>query len=205
MVTSPSQFYVTDAFLRPQEFYESSFENIKGQHFSLDEYINTYADHTGNFTYHTDWSGFNIPGDVFDDWLDTFRTIRINEKMLLDALNKAGLPAAEKYYIIGCQKDRADVMEHEIAHALYYLNPAYKEEMISLTHQIISPRLYGQIHDFLVGQSYNKDVVPDEIQAYLSTSTHKYLWDRWEIDFSDHILDNFSAVFHKFYKQLDFK
>jgi hypothetical protein len=49
-------------FMRPQEFYESSFEEIIGKQFKVSNFVNIYKQHYGKqqFTYGSDWSGFPL-------------------------------------------------------------------------------------------------------------------------------------------------
>lgn len=64
-VNFSSQEELASTFLRFQEHFESP--SFKGKIFSLDDYKRWYIKHspngqkTGEFTYYSDWSGFNIP------------------------------------------------------------------------------------------------------------------------------------------------
>ena len=137
LVTSPSQFEITNAFIRPQEFYESDLPSIKGKQFTLEDLMVAYAERHGNFTYFTDWKGFNIPSHSFRKWREVNTgAIRFSEYNLYYALDDAGLSLTpsefnlssentipnQNYYIIGVQEDNTTTINHEIAHAMYYLN-----------------------------------------------------------------------------------
>ena len=56
-------------FLRPQEFYESAFEEIINSQFKFSKYMDIYKQHYGKqeFTYGEDWSGFNIPSTILEE------------------------------------------------------------------------------------------------------------------------------------------
>ena len=74
----PNQYELT--MIRLQEFYESPYKNIRGKHFTLEQYMDAYAKHKGNFTYCSDWNGFNIPSIVIQDFFIIFHPIRDKEK-----------------------------------------------------------------------------------------------------------------------------
>ena len=63
-VEAESQYDLAMTFIRIQEFYESPFREIRGHDFILEKYMDRYAKEYGNFTYTTDWNGFNVPGDI---------------------------------------------------------------------------------------------------------------------------------------------
>src|SRR5882757_828898 len=58
-----TQYELTSTFLRVQEHYESP--EFHGRIFSLEQYMDWYAEQYGNFTYYQDWSGFNVPSTAF--------------------------------------------------------------------------------------------------------------------------------------------
>ena len=68
-----TQYELSSTFMRVQEFYESPFKNIKNKLFSHIQFMDTYANEYGNFTYTSDWAGFNVPGNVFNRWKLIFR------------------------------------------------------------------------------------------------------------------------------------
>lgn len=178
-----NQYEVTSTFLRLQEFYESDYPEIKGKFFTLEQYMDCYAKDKGNFTYTCDWSGFNVPGHVIEAFAQTFaKDLLQKEKELLRIiLQHVEENEWSKYYVIGSSKDGGkhkdarDVMRHEIAHGLYYLNDEYKKEMKGLAQaaQEEHPKFAKTLRDL----GYCDEVIDDEIQAYLSTSTMIYLAD----------------------------
>ncbi|MEK7106247.1 MAG: ABC transporter ATP-binding protein, partial [Patescibacteria group bacterium] len=62
LVEAPTQYALASTFLRFQEHYESP--KFRGQFFSLEEFMDWYAEEYGNFTYYKDWTGFNIPSYI---------------------------------------------------------------------------------------------------------------------------------------------
>jgi len=59
-------------------------------------------------------------------------------------------------------------IQHEIAHALFYINPGYKKEMSLLVIEM-ERKIFDKIEDLLYNMGYDKSVIVDEIQAYMST------------------------------------
>ena len=55
-------------FCRFEEYYESPF--WQGKIFTLDEYKEWYIKTYGQWSYYTDWSGFNIPDYAFKPFFD---------------------------------------------------------------------------------------------------------------------------------------
>ena len=61
LIVFESQLELTKTMLRPQEFYESP--EFKGKAFLLKDFKEWYKTTTPHkdFTYFSDWAGFNIP------------------------------------------------------------------------------------------------------------------------------------------------
>ena len=154
--------------IRIEEFYESPFEEIKGKYFTLDRYMDLYAESkNGVFSYFTDWAGFNIPGPVLLEWLLTFRhDLRDKERALLCQVEPV-VKAWSQTYLIALEESRKDVLDHEIAHALYFLNPDYKNIQDWLIESIPSD-IKAKFYNYLQNAGYDKSVFHDEIQAMIS-------------------------------------
>lgn len=204
LVTSPSQFEVTDTFLRPQEYYESDLEGIRGKYFSLDAYIQRYAQKYGNFTYYDDWAGFNVPGESFSSWFKsvvdeaTSVDLRTNELILVTELMKLGIrDNPDDYYLIGVKEGNQDVINHEIAHALYYLDLNYKREIDKHLDDLKTklPKCYIDFSLKLKGLGYCKEVIRDEMQAYLTTSAAVEISERFKMNPKHEVLKKLRDVY----------
>jgi hypothetical protein len=158
-------------FLRYQEYYESSSPKFRGKAFDIFDFMKWYSLKFGKgvFTYPDDWNGFNIPGDIIKKVFDLSipnKTIYDYEMFkawnLCDAESKG-----EKFYIIGTVK-RSGALNHEIAHAMFYLHPEYKKEMTKLVNAL-SPEIRKEMNSILKRLGYTPKVYTDEIQAYLAT------------------------------------
>ena len=195
-----NQYDVCSTFMRMQEFYESPYENIKGKFFTLEEYMDTYADDTGNFTYTGDWSGFNVPGNVVTDFLVIRNNDFLQKERDLFVILK---PFMEKYgsdfYVIGTYKE--ETTAHETAHAMYYLHPEYKRAMDSLTIRMKCCQA-ADIYKSLKDKGYCKDVQMDELQAYLATSSYWCLFKHFNtINFPWMMVHQYRATFMKYVRE----
>jgi len=173
LVEASSQYAITSMFLRPQEFYESPYPSIHAQYFELDEYIDIYARDKGKFSYYTDWSGFNIPSTSFKKFIEVFQySFSAKEHILVNGIRSL-IPNLDeaRFYIISVIKNNVDrsTLNHEIAHALWYLDENYCVKM-----QILVDDIPTKVHTPIVRRlrkcGYAEKVMDDEIQAYLATS-----------------------------------
>jgi hypothetical protein len=172
-----NQYELTSTMIRMQEFYESDNLKFRNKLFTLDDYMDYYAQtHNTKFSYFEDWNGFNIPSNVINKWVSgidksdkhEFRDKELNFlNTLFDTLETN---IDNKWYLIAVHSnDNLDTLKHEIAHALYYLDPSYKKNAITLINTI--PTYYKNIMlEYLTNLGYGKNVLFDEMNAYMSTS-----------------------------------
>lgn len=160
-------------FIRLQEFYESPFRGFYRRYFTLEEYMDRYAKENGNFTYTTDWEGFNVPGNVIRTffkkdspfWYD----MRCKETILYNNLEEV-IRSGERFYLIGTSdEDGHSAIDHEYSHGFWYLNRKYRADQ---QHALdgISKRIMVKLESKLLEKGYRKSVILDELQAYFSTS-----------------------------------
>ena len=161
-----SQYEIASTMMMLQEYYESPYDNVFRKIVSYEEYMETYAKDTGNFTYFTDWSGFNIPGNIVRDYI-VFKSlvedyIWNKEKQLFEIIKPYIQKYNEDFYVIAIHKE-TDI-KHELAHALYYLNKEYKERI----NKVINKRLkyFKDKKKKLLKMGYRIDMIDDEQQAY---------------------------------------
>jgi hypothetical protein len=127
------------------------------------------------FSYPDDWVGFNVPGEIVESVThyalnneSFFPTPYDNIMSEVIAQIKQKIEPNSKWYLIGVDKLIGRTIQHEIAHALFYINLDYRKEMISLTIEM-ERRVFDKIEDLLYNMGYDKSVIVDEIQAYMST------------------------------------
>ena len=170
-----SQYEITSTFMRLQEFYESALPGIKGKFFTHEKLMDLYAEEYGDFTYLQDWTGFNVPSHVVEKFFKLFKDDLNNKELLLQSLINEH-KNVEKFYIIGTY-DTGDI-DHEISHALWYLNPKYKRTSKQLLGTLPNS-FYSLITDWLLseeeGRGYHTSMVLDEMVAYLATSDMWYI------------------------------
>jgi len=171
-VNFETQIELTSTFLRFQEHFESP--KFKGKIFTLEEYKKWYTTNskkgreTGEFTYYTDWTGFNFPSTVLEPfYYGRFNPLSEAEEMVLTSFRDK---RSTDFYVIGTygkesRKDNA--LKHEIAHGLFFVNQRYRGEVIKVLHQIPS-ETRGKFNSFLGGLGgYHPDVWEDETHAYV--------------------------------------
>lgn len=178
-----------DHMVRIEEFYESPV--FKERHFELEEYRLWYSEKYGQWSYYSDWDGFNIPDYSINNFKELFKDLRPQEKAVLSQL-----PIDQKYYVIAthgvCENN--DVLAHEIAHAMFYLNLEYKEEMLNLIEK--NRESFSSLASWIL-ISYDHGVLDDEIQAYMATSDHKFFKEK-KISVDKKLVKEFKKIFKKY-------
>ena len=179
-----TQYGLASTLMRLQEFYESPYEGIRGHVFTHETFMDRYAqENDGEFTYFEDWTGFNVPGHIVDAFFEQFTDLQQKEHKLRKFINEI-LEENDwnAYYIIATCRGAADeeeTVQHEIAHAMYYLFNTYKEEMDGHLTSMESEKALMKALKFQLKKSgYAENVHEDEMQAYFATSDmlflHKY-------------------------------
>lgn len=167
-------------FCRYQEFYESPYENINGKPFDIMSYMRTYKTKRDDkvFTYPNDWSGYNIPSHVLKSCLNNVfithqRECGVNMydyymKDIVESINNHLGSDSIPFYILGVDTVDSHIMEHEIAHGLFYTDEKYKNNAID-NYNKLPENIKNGMRDILIQMGYCDDVIIDEIQAYMST------------------------------------
>ncbi len=167
-----SQQPLGKTFVRFQEYFESP--RFRHHFFSLPAFRHWYIAHspagleTGRFTFYQDWGGFNVPSHILQPFYQgKFNPLTIHEHRLLDAFADK---RKEKFYLIGTYGNHTKaILRHEIAHALFYLNSAYRKEVIRAVHQLSRVQRKG-INSFLAStKGYHPHVWLDETHTYIMT------------------------------------
>lgn len=210
-----TQYHLTSSFMRLQEFYESPYKEIRECFFTVEDFMDRYADsRDGKFTYFEDWIGFNVPGYIVMAFIREFGIIGLGknlmkkEKCLLeDIANLSGChPSSyvegvdERFYVIGTYGNRTiRDYEHEYAHAMFYLFPKYKREMMKLNREV-SASARKKMEKEMISLGYHRGVFSDEIQAYISTENPRSIESRFNIrNFSRTLSAKYRRVFEKFH------
>jgi hypothetical protein len=153
-----TQYELTSTFLRVQEHYESP--EFHGRVFSLEQYMDWYAEQYGNFTYYQDWSGFNVPSTAFGPFYEgRFDPLTRRERRLLRLFERL----RGRFYVIGTYTGRGDTLTHELAHALFFTDADYRKAV----REAMRPYNTGALERKLARAGYAQHVIEDEVQAYL--------------------------------------
>jgi hypothetical protein len=165
-------------FFRYQEYYESpKFKKAKNVQFI--DLMDWYSNHQGKgeFTYISDWAGFNLPAEkIFELEKDGIQDKnRYDEIMLgIAKLIRAKEAGNEDFYIIGTASDDSEAnltFNHELAHSLFYINEKYREEAVKLVDKL-PKREKNFIFKKIKECGYDDDVLIDECQAYMATGLY---------------------------------
>jgi hypothetical protein len=169
-------------FCRYQEFYESPYKQFRGKPFTWMEYMRFYKNSwkKRTFTYPDDWAGYNIPSNVLEKGVDTFYKETQYDEIMNNIYFYCTNDAQQKndgthrqWYLIGSSSKDLKTMDHEIAHALYFINKEYKKEVTKLIEKI-KPTHYEKLKKKLIKMGYvdDKKILNDEINAFMSTGLY---------------------------------
>jgi len=179
-----SQQELSKTFLRFQEYFESPF--FKDKIFTRNTFKKWYKTTTdsGKFTYYSDWAGFNIPSWVLDPFYNgDFKYITKREKELLDFFHSYQGP----FYIVAgfgttntgnvtLKNIDYETIRHEVAHALYYIDSSYKNQINNVLQEIPTGSL-ETIKKMLIDLGYHPDSYVDEQHAYLAIDWEEMLYE----------------------------
>ena len=190
--------------MRAQEYYESAFEEIVKKQFKVSRFVDVYKQHYGkkDFTYGSDWAGFNIPSYILEECMFNIPEDEINnwDKLMLDVIRVIKEnEGVHNYYLLGVDELANDLLEHEFAHAMYYTLPEYKNEMDKLTNEcdtVVKDMMYKCITEY----GYADHVLSDEMQAYMSTGLGKDMEDA-NIPNIDEWMEKYRVVFQEYYSK----
>jgi hypothetical protein len=158
--------------MRYQEFYESSNERFVNNSFTIAEFVLWYSNNVGKgeFTYCTDWAGFNFPLDIIKKCHDC----GISDPNMYDSfmwgIYKMIDTLEPDSYLIGTSKESDTIIDHELTHAMYYINEKYKTSVDDVIKYAIAwwKPFYEKICEVLSNEGYAPHVFWDEINAYLT-------------------------------------
>lgn len=141
--------------LRFQENYESPL--FRNKMFSVSEFYDYYTKLNDSFSYHQDWHGFNFPSSVIERFKNR-KDLSAGEKKIVSLLKKY-----KRFYLIGTKKGDILSLNHELAHAKYFLNKEYRLKVKKALSNIdLKP-----IKDHL-RSGYHSAVFTDECHAYIA-------------------------------------
>lgn len=181
-VIIPDRYERGMLFSRYQEYYESAIKSLRGKYNSFVQFMNTYRKENkhGSFIYPDDWAGYNLPSESLDKSINLFYKENEYDVIMNDIYFHCSIDAQNKnngirckWYLISAESDKSSLMQHEIAHGLYYTNKEYYKSCQELLNNM-KPSVYQSVKKKLIKMQYGDDkiIIPDEIQAYLSTGLY---------------------------------
>lgn len=120
-------------------------------------------------------------------------------KEIIDEVKK-DVGAKNKYYLLGVDKFKSKLMDHEICHGLYYTDPDYKKSCDAIIDESLGQKNREKLKKIIMKMGYDESVVDDEIQAYLSTGVHP---EMKKIKGINTIAEKFKKNFKKYKKRHD--
>lgn len=193
---------LTLTFCRIQEFYESPFDHIRGKKFDMFDFVSAYTRDDGHFDYFSSWHGFNFPSYVFFNWRKLHTAITKPERNLLRMI-KANTDS-RPFYVIATLSGANSALDHEVAHAMFYLYDDYKAEVLEAINQIDPALQLIFNQQFAHSMGYGENVFADETHAYLATSPDDYLKEHFFIEADDYreTINKFVGLFEKYNKKV---
>ena len=176
-VEMPNAYDLAMLFVRYQEYYESPNPNVRGQDYSLEEYIRWYSikgrgkiSQYNSFSYPEDFCGYNIPSSAIirvkhPNMYD--RLMQVIKNRIVRDIKEYSTDVDYTFYLIGSENMDSETLKHEISHGLYHLNENYKEKANKLINDLDKKDIKKFIE---VLKTYHYcEVMYDEITAFTST------------------------------------
>lgn len=155
-------------FMRYQEYYESPNDKFFRKPFLIREFVEWYSEGK-EFTYPTDWIGFNIPSNILLECQNNITDLNKWDRIMNKIISEITEKSKDNFYLIGIRKGDNDIAQHELAHGLYSINNEYRKEMDDLYNNL-SIVILDKINNILKNSGgYSESVFQDETQAYMST------------------------------------
>ncbi len=116
--------------------------------------------------------GFNIPSSALSPFYEGhFSPLTDDESRILEFFR---YKRALDFYIIATADDSdPSLLRHEIAHALYYLNPDYKKEADAVLAGVDTAPIKKFLTEHPDYGEYHPKVLDDEVHAYLAHSNEE--------------------------------
>jgi hypothetical protein len=124
----------------------------------------------GTIYYTAGYAGFNLRGDLFNEWFERGNVpLNTLEKELISKVTDSFNSPSNNFFIIAYMKGDKVTKKHELLHALYYLNAEYREKVNAILDKVSTKRAkrYLQTMDYTFGGKHGDWILYDEIQAYV--------------------------------------
>jgi hypothetical protein len=156
-----------EAFMRCQETYESPNPKFGNNRFTIKDFTDWYTNKYDS-NYNEDWGGFNMPSSVLDFiFSNPILDENENDKIVREIYNLAKIKHY-RFYLIASKSNENITLEHELAHAFYFIDENYRNKMNIQVRRLPFP-VKKKIYLEFKRLGYAHHVYKDEAQAYLST------------------------------------
>ena len=154
------------SFFRLAEYYEGSRYGKKTKQVTLVDFLDQWIDRKGDVDYFKFWDGFNITDQAFRSWLKSARPLSKAEQVMVNAVHTA-TKGMKKFCVIGVGSDDPDTIRHEMFHAKYYLDSAFKTAVDGLIKSHKNHSDFKTIQRVLSKKLDYVNHVDEETAAYL--------------------------------------
>lgn len=151
---------LTRCFFRPSEWANS------GRNVDMVEFLDHWLDKQGQADYFSFWDGFNISDRDFESWQSHTKEFSQAEKILVDTV-KHHTKNLDQYCVLGIVRGDPATQQHELFHARYYLDLAFKKSADQLLQQFKKQKEYKTMCKVLKQKLDYIKHVDEEIAAYL--------------------------------------
>ena len=162
---------MTMMFMRFQEYGEGIPKVRDKNPVTEGDVLYHYYRKFGTIYYTAGYAGFNLRGDLFNEWKAKRGNISYNilEGELVREVSSSFPFKSDKFFIIAYMKGDKVTKKHELLHALYYLNAEYREKVNAILDKVSTKRAkrYLQTMDYTFGGKHGDWILYDEIQAYV--------------------------------------
>jgi len=154
------------AFFRMSEYYEGHiYQSKQPRHTDMAQFLDRFVDNSGNVEYFKFWDGYNITDRAFESWLKSVGPLAQAEKAVVSAIRK--IRGSGSYSIIGVAKGSASTRDHELFHAMYYLQPDFKKQINNAMRSFRDQAAYASMSKVLRDKLDYRAHIDEEIAAYL--------------------------------------
>jgi len=125
--------------------------------------------HRGVFDFYLSWPGFNLPARIVEAVRSgALGPLQPRERALLASIDAVRGSHSGEYYVIGTCEDMG-ALDHEMAHGLYAVNEAYRQEVQALLARVSKPDKSAMRRKLLdMGYCDDESILLDEMQAYMA-------------------------------------
>jgi len=165
---------VARSFFRVAEYYDGKHYGGQSRQVSLTDFLNNWMDRQGNVDYFKFWDGFNITDHAFKAWKRSAGLLSQAEQAMVDAVHTA-TKGLKKFCVIGVGGNDSATLRHEMFHARYYLDSAFKSQADALIRAHKNDPAFKAITQTLVKKLDYVHHVDEEAAAYLYTGSQMKL------------------------------